>query len=217
LRESGELYARLGNRVKAAAALAGHAFVLSSRGAHADALALLERVLAEFRDIGDQGGVARVLTSMAIELRLLGEHGRAREMLSEAIAWAELQGGELLSYALHTLAEVELDQRNLKDAGDLYLRALVLAREWNNPTVAYCLAGLASVAALGGEAKIAGDLWGRAERVEEETTPMLHSSREVYQHILEPFANGAAFERGYQEGRAADTASAAWPPEVWVR
>jgi hypothetical protein len=85
----------------------------------------------------------------------------------------------------------------------LATRARDASRELKFPFwIAYCLAGLACVAALRGDAVGAGENWGRVERIEDETGDRLHGwERERYERILEPLSNDAAFRRGYEAGR----------------
>ena len=206
-REGIDLYRRLGNRMMAAWATNGYAATLRYQGAYADALALHERALADFRDLGNQAMVALTLYSIGDTLIRLGYFDRARETLRQAIATAESYGGDVV-FILTSLAGLELEQRNLDDAEVLYLRAYNSARDMNHRfLVAYCLAGLACIAALRGDTEDAGERWGRVERIEDEIGERLHRwDRETYEHIMEPLANDAAFRRGYEAGRTAGTA-----------
>jgi hypothetical protein len=55
-----------------------------------------------------------------------------------------------------------------------------------------------------------GEHWGRVEGIEaEDDRRMLREERERYERILKPLINEAAFRRGYEAGRAAETTSAA--------
>jgi tetratricopeptide (TPR) repeat protein len=172
LRESIERFNRLGHQADAGHATMGYAWVLSARGAHSDASALLEQLLAECRDIGYGRAICNVLTNIGELLRKLGDHEGARARLNEALALARSLA---ICGAFVNLGDVELERRELDDAADLFQRALGLARQLGTPRdVAWCLAGLASVAALRGDSSGAGELWARAEFVEEESAN--HSS-----------------------------------------
>jgi tetratricopeptide (TPR) repeat protein len=202
LHESTELFRRLGNRRGMGWAATGYAHTLAARGAYADALALYERTLAEFSD--DQGMVAGTLNFIGHTLLQLGDFDRARETLLQAMAAAE-SSGDLTGHMLQSLGDLELEQRNLDDAETLYARARDIAREFKAwLDVAYCLAGLACVAALRGDTEGAGQSWGRVKRIEDETGDHLQGwDRERYERILEPLTNETAFLRGYEDGQAA--------------
>jgi tetratricopeptide (TPR) repeat protein len=205
LRESVELFRRVGNRPRAAWATSRYAQMLMARGAYADALALFEQTLFVFRDLENQAMVAQTLHCIGETLRQLGELEHARESLREAIAIADSTGQYSVSM-LHCLADVERDQGRLNDAQTLYLRARKTAVELKNRfDVAYCQAGLACVAALRGDAERAGELWGRVDRIEDETGDRLHGwDRKRYERTLEPVMNEPLFRCGYEAGRAAE-------------
>jgi hypothetical protein len=116
----------------------------------------------------------------------------------------------LNSVPLQTLADLELEQRNLDDAETLYLRARDISRELKNRfAVSYCLSGLACVAALRGDPELAGDYWGRVERIEDETGDhIVRWHRERYERILGPLTDDPAFRRGYEAGQMSETAAA---------
>jgi tetratricopeptide (TPR) repeat protein len=119
LRESIERFNRLGDQVGADHAMTGYAQVLSSRGAHSDALALLEQVLARYRDIGYERAICNVLTMIGDEHRTLGDHERARASLNEAVALAQARGDSLaVCGAWLNLGDLELDRRKLDVAAD---------------------------------------------------------------------------------------------------
>jgi len=213
LHESIERFRQLGNRLMAAWATNLYARTVFARGAYADALALYEQTLADFRDLDNQGLVVGTLNAIGCTLVELGDFDRARDTLHQAIAAAESYGGYNVLFMQHSLADLELEQRNLEEAETLYARARDTAREIKHLFfVACCLAGLACVAALRGDTEAAGEHWGRVEWIEDETGDRIRRwDRERYERILEPIANEAAFRRGYEAGRAAATAPTALP------
>ena len=188
-----------------------YAQTLAARGAYVDALPLFEQALIDFRDFDRKAMVADTLNSMGWALLQLGDVDRARETLHEAIAIGESYGSSNI-VQWTSLADLELAQRNLNEAEILYVRARDAAREIKYPFFeSGCLAGLACVAALRGNAARAGELWGRVERIEDDTGERLHPwDRETYERILEPLRDDTAFRRGYDAGRA--TASAPIDP-----
>jgi tetratricopeptide (TPR) repeat protein len=219
LRESIELFNRLGDEVDSGSATMGYAWVLSARGADSDALALLEELLAGYRDIGYERAICNVLTNIGALLRKLGDHEGARARLTEAIALAEVRDDSvLLSGALVNLGDVALERGELDDAAELFECALSLARQVGAPRdVAWCLAGLACVAALGGDSRRAGELWGQAEFVVAETGERhLLWEGERYESIVASVKTDDAFGSGYDAGRAAEAASFGSPAALAV-
>ena len=204
LRESIELFRRAKDPLRAAWATNHYARTLVARRAYADALTLFEQALADFRNLENQAMVADALHSIGETLKLAGDLDRARGMLREAIATAD-STHQNSAQMLHGLADVELDQRRLNEAETHYRRARNTAGSLKNmSTVANCDAGLACVAALRGDAKVAGERWGRAERVQDQIGQYLHAwDRERYERILEPIKNDPAFRRGYETERVA--------------
>jgi hypothetical protein len=70
--------------------------------------------------------------------------------------------------------------------------------------VAYCYAGLACIAALRGDAELAGERWGCAERIQDEVGERFHVwDRKRYEQILESITHDPAFRGGYEAARAA--------------
>jgi predicted ATPase len=208
-RESIDLFRRLGDRMMAAWATNGYAGTLRSQGAYTDALALHEQALADFRDLDNPAMVAFTLYGIGNTLMRLGDFDRARETLRQAIATAESYGGDV-AFMLHSLAELELEQRNLDDAEALYLRAHDSARDIKDLfVVVYCLAGLACIAALREDTEDAGERWGGVERTEHEIGERIpRRDRHTYEHILGPLQGGAEFRRGYEAGRTSATEAA---------
>jgi predicted ATPase/DNA-binding SARP family transcriptional activator len=206
LRESIALYSRFGDRSMEATATHMYAHLFSARGANAEALALRERTLVAFREAGDQEMVCRALHHIGVELRNLGKSDEARRMFEEAIALAPEQSYPfVLANALTSLAYLELESRNLDNAQRLYHRALETSRSVEPQYEdADCIAGLACVAGLRGETELAGQLWRRAERIEEETSErILHRDRERYEEILAPLKDDPLFRRGCDSLRTA--------------
>jgi predicted ATPase/DNA-binding SARP family transcriptional activator len=200
--ESVALFRRLGDRAMAAWASRSSVFTLYELGRYDEALALSEAALAMFRELENQVLVADALKLIGNILLHLGESDRAREALHEAVAIAE-SSGDYSSDILHSLGDVELEQRNLAEAETLYLRASAVARRFKyRYDFAYCLAGLASVAALRRDSESAGERWGRFERLEQEAGVLPGPDRERYERILEPISDDAAFRRGYAIGHS---------------
>ena len=200
LHESIEISRLLGNRSMAAWATSKYALALFARGEYTVALELAELALADFRDLDNQEAVADTLNFTGSVLFRLGDLDRAREAFDHALATAEATG-DYAADVLHSLADLELQQRDLGKAEAHYVRARDIAREFKDWfDVACCLAGLACVAALRGDAEAAGEHWGRVERID---APLFAWDRDRYEHILEPLRKDPAFRSGYDAGRAA--------------
>jgi predicted ATPase/DNA-binding SARP family transcriptional activator len=210
LGESIAAFRRLGDRLSAAWATCVYAHTVWAHGAYGDALVLYEQALTDFGDLGDDALVAETEHFIGNTLLQLGEVDRAREMLQQAIEAAG-SNREHLMFMQHSLADLELEQRNLDAAAALYVRAHETAREFKDRFItAACLGGLACIAALRGETEVAGERWGRVKRIENDTDQLIRGEdRKRYGRILEPLTNDAAFRRGYEAGRVAEASIAA--------
>jgi tetratricopeptide (TPR) repeat protein len=211
--ESIDRFRRLGDSAMAAWASRTYLLTLSARGAYADALELAEESLGNFRDLDNQQLIADTLNIIGVMLLQVGDFDRAREALRQAIAAAE-SIGDYTGDILHSLGDLELEQRNLDDAEALYARARDTASPKDPYDIAATLAGLACVAALRGETEGAGAYWGHFERIEETTDRLHREARQRYERILEPLMTEAAFRRGYDAGRAAEASIARSPGAV---
>jgi predicted ATPase/class 3 adenylate cyclase len=83
-------------------------------------LALYERSLALYRELGDDLGTARVVQRLAVDAARLGDHARARELTEEARATARRLGdrqGE--AQALTTLGGIARDEGDIDQAVEL--------------------------------------------------------------------------------------------------
>jgi non-specific serine/threonine protein kinase len=99
-----------------------------------------------------------------------GDYGRARDELGSALALAEKNGLEgARANSLCDLGFAELGGGRLDEARRRFDEALVVAARlvWTE-NIAYCLVGLAVVAADGGELARAGQLLGQADRLAQE-------------------------------------------------
>jgi hypothetical protein len=88
---------------------------------------------------------------------------------------------------IHSLADVELDRGNLERAGSLFREALLFAADAGEERLKlYCVAGLAAVAALEGDARQAAGLWQALEAGERSLGFRLVSDeRARYERALE--------------------------------
>lgn len=188
----------LGDRLGQARALLGLGLAAVARGEHDQARERLERSL----ELAEEAGHPRLYR---LSLQNLGELewragnlARAAALLEEALQVA-LDAGDIVPAAgiEHGLGDVALAAGDTAAAEHHYGRALTLSREADYPhnVVAYCLAGLASVAATRGERKRAGRLWGASQAFQRTAGVELQAlDRRRYEEALAT-ATGPQFER----------------------
>lgn len=148
----------------------------------------VEQALPINERLNDQEGIARSLFFMAEGLRDSGELERAAELYKRSIDIHREHDLGSVSALLHSLGDLYADKADLPIAERYYHEALALAPQEDNPRlVAYCLAGLAGVAAKGDDAEAAGRLWSLAERLEQQIGfRMLRTERARYERTLTP-------------------------------
>jgi predicted ATPase len=135
------------------------AITLAERGDLSGAIAMLERNLASYRELGDQHGEALELHHLGELHRVAGNYARAAEFLSAAISLYRGEGDRvLLGLAVHCLGDVALDRDDLEEAARWYREALEVAQEPRGKIA--CLGGLACVLARRGRPREAATLWG---------------------------------------------------------
>jgi predicted ATPase len=136
----------------------------------------------------------------------------AERLYEESIALSRSIGDSWqLAYNLFNCAEVVVLQGDPARAWSLGREALAVSREIGDDIAALCsLSALAVAAARSGDARLAGELWGSVDRLDEELGETLwRSSRSHVEELLGE--RGSDFEHGYQEGqrlsleRAAET------------
>ena len=147
-----------------------------------------EQALPIYERLDDPEGIARSLHYIAEGLRDSGEFERSAELYKRAIEIKREHGLTQVAAALHSLGDLSLDNGDLPSAERYYYEALALAPEEDDVRLqAYCLAGLACVAAQSDDATMAGRLWTLAERIEQQLGfRMLHAERVRYERTLTP-------------------------------
>ncbi len=130
-------------------------------------------VLAEALEIttrmNDRDGERRVLHLLGEVERDAGRFDEAVDFFERSIAIAHELGALMyVGGTTHSLADLEIDRGNLARAEELYTASLrnAVDNELDRHKV-YCLAGLASVAALRGDDERAARLWQGVEHAEE--------------------------------------------------
>jgi predicted ATPase len=202
LSEALALYRQAGDERAEARVLNGLGAVEFVLGSPADALRWTEQALAISERLDDPQGLSRSLQYTAEALRDSGSNERAIENYTRSIEIQREHGLGSGASAIHSLGDLSLDTGDAKSADRYYREALALAVEHEDPRLrAYCLAGLACVAARSGDAHEAGRLWTLAERIEHELGfRMLAAERVRYERIL---AAPLCDEDAYLAGSAA--------------
>jgi predicted ATPase/class 3 adenylate cyclase len=168
-----------------------------ARGEHDRARELLEHALELVETSGETTEHYRTLHSLGELDCRMGNLDRAAALLEQSLQLA-LDAGDTYQAGKieHGLGDTALAAGNTASAKRCYLRALSRARELDyRPTLAYCLAGLASVAAMRGERKRAGRLWGALQAFQRtEGVELLAFDRRRYEEALATIT-GPRFER----------------------
>lgn len=188
LTEALALYEQTGNergRVRVLNNLGGVEWVA---GFSERAIAWHEQALAISEHLDDPEETARSLHYLADSLRDTGEFERATKLCMRSIEICRTRGISSGYPALHSLGDLSLDKGDLSEAASYYREALALGIEDRNMRhCAYCLAGLACVAARNQDATAAGRMWTLAERIEHEIGfRMLAAERGRYERTLTP-------------------------------
>jgi tetratricopeptide (TPR) repeat protein len=147
-----------------------------------------EQALPIYEHLDDSEGIARSLHYIAEGLRDSGEFERSAELYKRAIEIKREHALTNVAAALHSLGDLSLDKEDLPSAERYYYEALALAPEEDDVRLqAYCLAGLACVAAQSDDATKAGQLWTLAERIEQQIGfRMLRAERVRYERTVTP-------------------------------
>jgi predicted ATPase len=162
---------------------------------HEQALAISER-------LDDSDEHARSLHYLADSFRDVGDFDRAEELYARLIEICRAEGLSRWKSALHSLGDLLLDRGDMAGAADRYRESLALVIEQEDMRhCAYCLAGLACVAARQRDATTAGRLWALAARTEHEIGfRILGAERRRYEEIL---TDDVREDERYRAGAAA--------------
>jgi predicted ATPase/DNA-binding CsgD family transcriptional regulator len=174
IEESLRLFEELEDKQGTALALEGASIVAIGQGRLEEGLAFLEKSGNLYMEVGDKWGAAAVHSFSATVWLALGDHGRAERLarrgleLSREVGDAGVVGTPL--YILASLAHAADD--NVCARGVFGEAVEIGAQVWDWSNVAYCMEGLASVAASEGGMERAARLWGAAEAMIEHTKVM---------------------------------------------
>jgi predicted ATPase/DNA-binding SARP family transcriptional activator len=166
-----------------------------------------EACLEDFGHLSRPGGVAAATHGLGRIHRDVGDRQRARSLLSTATeAFRQQNDLAALVGCLHSVADLELDERQFALAEDGYAESLSATRTGvvgkGKGFTMHCLGGLAAVAAARGDARRAGLLWGAVERLEEELECQLMPIVGMrYDGFLTTVAGSTTFTEAVSAGR----------------
>ena len=181
-------------------------------GAPESALAWAEEALPIYERLDDTLGIARTLHYIAEALRDLGDFERSAELFARSIEIRRANGLGSSAATVHSLGDLYLDTGDMPTAERYYGEALALGLQQGDVRLgAYCLAGLACVAARDEDATAAGRLWTLAERLEHEIGfRMIAAERVRYErNLTPPLTNTDEYRAGIADAANIDPLTAA--------
>jgi predicted ATPase/DNA-binding SARP family transcriptional activator len=181
-------------------------------GAPESALAWAEQALPIYERLDDTLGIARTLHYIAEALRDLGDFERSAELFARSIEIRRANGLGSSAATLHSLGDLYLDMGDMPTAERYYREALALGLQEGDVRLgAYCLAGLACVAARNEDETAAGRLWTLAERLEHEIGfRMVAAERVRYErNLTPPLTNTDEYRAGIADAANIDPLTAA--------
>jgi predicted ATPase/DNA-binding SARP family transcriptional activator len=184
----------------------------SIAGAPEKSFAWAERALAIYERLDDTSGIASALHRIAEALRDLGNFERSAELFVRSIEVRRANGFGSGASTVHSLGDLYLDAGEMSTAERYYREALTLGiKEQDARLEAYCLAGLACVAAHNEDATAAGRLWTLAERLEHDVGfRMVATERVRYErHLTPPLIDSDEYRAGIAEAANEDLPTAA--------
>ena len=184
----------------------------SIAGAPESSLAWAEQALPIYERLDDALGSARALHRIAEALRDLGDFERSAELFVRSIETRRANSLGSAPSTVHSLGDLYLDAGDMPTAERYYREALALGlQEGDARLEAYCLAGLACVAARNEDATAAGRLWTLAERLEHEIGfRMVAAERVRYErNLTPPLTNTDEYRAGIADAANIDPLTAA--------
>ena len=184
----------------------------SIAGAPESSLARAEQALPIYERLDDTLGIARTLHRIAEALRDLGDFDRSAELFVRSIETRRANRLGSAASTVHSLGDLYLDVGDMPTAEGYYREALALGlQEGDARLEAYCLAGLACVAARNEDPTTAGRLWTLAERLEHEIGfRMVAAERVRYErNLTPPLTNSDEYRAGVADAANIDPLTAA--------
>ncbi len=181
-------------------------------GAPESSLAWAEQALRIYERLDDTLGIARTLHGIAEALRDLGDFERSADLFARSLEILRANGLGGGAATVHSLGDLHLDAGDMPTAERYYREALALGLQEGNVRLgAYCLAGLACVAARNEDATAAGRLWTLAERLEHDIGfRMVAAERVRYErNLTPPLTNTDEYRAGIADAANIDPLTAA--------
>jgi predicted ATPase/DNA-binding XRE family transcriptional regulator len=211
IEESLALFRRLEDRVGIAEALGTKGLIALGQERYEEGLAYIEESVALYLESGRKRAAGAMLGFAAGAPLARGDIAGARRLAERALPLAREPGGarDAVYVVLYPLAAVARAESDHERAAQLLREGLTLSVEIGEENnVAYCLEGLAAVAADKNELERAARLWGAAEAILE-TTETLTSphvpDRSLHQRqVADARARLAAeaWQKAWAQGRA---------------
>ena len=202
--ESLALFRRLEDKDGIAEALGTAGLIALGQERYEEGLSLLEESVVLYLELGRKRAAGSMLGFAATAPLAQGDIARARQLGERALSLAREPGGprDVVYVALHPLAAAARAEGDNERAAQLLEEGLTLSFEIGDESnVAYCLEGLAVIAASEDELERAARLWGAAE---------------VLLEAIEILAYPYASDRSLYQQQVAD-ARARIEEEVWKR
>ena len=209
LEESLAIRRQLGDLKGIGVAAGNLGMVVLDQGDFASARTLHQESLAIARELGNRNGVLASLANLGNANYEQGDFAGAQALFEESLAISrELEDAHSTAMTLHWLGMIEGAQGHQSAAEALYKESLLILRGLGlRGRIFYSMQALATVAAALGNPLRAARLWGAEERLREEIglPRLLGELPEADPQIRDAraaAADGAAFDRAWQEGRA---------------
>jgi tetratricopeptide (TPR) repeat protein len=210
LTESLTLFRKLGHTSSIYEALIelAEVAILDEDPARAEALLAESRVIMQ-REHADPNAVGWMLNRLGHAAQLREEYDRAAQLHHESLVYFHAFGEQHhgLPWTYHGLGETALGLGNLAEAARYLAQGLALSQTLSDQAcMAWCLAGLGSVAALDEEPERAARLWGAAERLRAalgcRPAPAARATYERALAVARAQLGEAAFATAWEGGRA---------------
>jgi len=215
LEETLAIFRKLGEKKNIASTLNTLGEVLIMQEDAEGATRLLEESLTLSQELGDLAGIHYALNHLGQVAQLQGEYERAVRLHQESLMLFDQIGLRhgISMWAHESLGETALAQKNSMLAGTHFMKALELCRDLGDQLLmAWCLAGLAGVAALNEEPERAAWLWGAAEALRQSIggrpAPAARATHEQLQAQVRKQLGEARFDAKWAEGQAASVEQA---------
>jgi predicted ATPase/transcriptional regulator with XRE-family HTH domain len=161
--------------------------ILDEAPARAEAL-LAESPAMTQREHASPNTIGWTLNALGHAAQLRGAYDRAAQLHQESLEYFQAFGDQHfgLPWAYHGLGKTALGHGRLDEAGRWLAQGLALSQTLGDQArIAWCLAGLGSVAALDADPERAAQLWGAAERLRQSIgCRSAPASRATYERAL---------------------------------